>query len=227
MEKLNLIHIASEIVIIIALTVYFYSQNKKLAFQSEMLSKKVAEQEIIIKKHDEIISRLIELISIKNIMEPIPSTNVHLNESPPSNFGRGSVPAELGTPEHQPTQQIHYQHPPQPRPTHPHPIPQSQSQLHPPPTRSYPIPQSNQPRPPQPHLFNTQPPGMPMMPQIILTRVSMPEKVSLGEPSSVMEIITEEENEKSEEDIDAELAEELLELEKEKTVSPTSTPVVD
>jgi hypothetical protein len=60
LEKKNIIHIVTEIVVIVAITFYFSAKHKKLLNHIENLSKRLEEQEDLIQKHDKIITQLIE-----------------------------------------------------------------------------------------------------------------------------------------------------------------------
>ena len=58
-----MIHIASEIVVVIGLTFYFNQKNKKLMSHIEDLSQKIEEQEDLLQKHEQIIKKLVESIN--------------------------------------------------------------------------------------------------------------------------------------------------------------------
>jgi sugar-specific transcriptional regulator TrmB len=68
LENKQIIHIASEIVILLGLTFYFNQKNKKLLGYIEDLSQRVEEQEDLLQKHEEIIKKLVEFIN--NIQKP-------------------------------------------------------------------------------------------------------------------------------------------------------------
>ena len=63
LENKQIIHIASEIVILLGLTFYFNQKNKKLLGYIEDLSQRVEEQEDLLQKHEEIIKKLVEFIN--------------------------------------------------------------------------------------------------------------------------------------------------------------------
>ena len=65
MSKLNeqMVHIATEIVVILGLTFYFNQKTKKLMGCIDELNKKVQEQEELLKKHEQIIKQMIEFIN--------------------------------------------------------------------------------------------------------------------------------------------------------------------
>jgi len=65
MSKLNeqMVHIATEIVVILGLTFYFNQKTKKLMGCIDELNKKVQEQEELLKKHEQIIKQMIDFIN--------------------------------------------------------------------------------------------------------------------------------------------------------------------
>ena len=79
LENKQIIHIATEIVILISITIYFSSKNKKLLGYIEDLSSRVEQQEEIIQKHEIIIRQLAKSLNntqnqptSKNIQTPTP-----------------------------------------------------------------------------------------------------------------------------------------------------------
>ena len=58
METLQLIHIVAELVILIALFVFFNNKINNLHNQVNILTKKLQEQEEILRKHDELFAKL-------------------------------------------------------------------------------------------------------------------------------------------------------------------------
>ena len=66
LEKKDIIHIATEIVVLIGITFYFSSKNKKLLEHIEDLSKRIEEQEDIVQKHEKIIIQLVQNINNNN-----------------------------------------------------------------------------------------------------------------------------------------------------------------
>lgn len=58
-----MIHIASEIVVVIGLTFYFNQKNKKLMSHIEDLSQRIEEQEDILQKHEKVIRKLLDFIN--------------------------------------------------------------------------------------------------------------------------------------------------------------------
>jgi hypothetical protein len=57
-ENKQIIHIATEIIVILGVTFYFSSKNKKLLEHIEDLSQRLEEQEDLIQKHEHIIKQL-------------------------------------------------------------------------------------------------------------------------------------------------------------------------
>ena len=58
-----MIHIVSEVVVVVALTFYFNQKNKKLMAHIEDLAQRVEEQEDLLQKHEQIIKQLVDHIS--------------------------------------------------------------------------------------------------------------------------------------------------------------------
>jgi hypothetical protein len=58
-NKQQIIHIVSEVIILIGITYYFSSKNKKIMQYIEDLSQRIDEQEDTIQKHDKLIKQLI------------------------------------------------------------------------------------------------------------------------------------------------------------------------
>ena len=63
LEKKHMIHILTEVVVLVALTFYFSSKNKKLLEHIEDLSKRLEEQEEIVQNHEKIIQQLVENVN--------------------------------------------------------------------------------------------------------------------------------------------------------------------
>jgi hypothetical protein len=62
-NKQQLVHIASEVVVLLGLTFYFNSQNKKLTGHIEDLAQRIEEQEDLIQNHETIIKQLVEQVN--------------------------------------------------------------------------------------------------------------------------------------------------------------------
>ena len=58
LDKKQLIHIASEVVVLVCLTFYFNQKNKKLMTHIEDLAQRLEEQEDLLQKHEQIIRKL-------------------------------------------------------------------------------------------------------------------------------------------------------------------------
>lgn len=65
MDQKQMIHVASEVVVLMGLTYYFNQKNKKLMSFIDDLTQRIEDQEDIISKHDEIIERIVAHISNK------------------------------------------------------------------------------------------------------------------------------------------------------------------
>lgn len=66
-SKKDIIHIATEVVILVGITFYFSSKNKKLSEHIEDLARRLEEQEDIIQKHEKIITQLVQKINSQQI----------------------------------------------------------------------------------------------------------------------------------------------------------------
>ena len=66
MENKQMIHIASEIVVLVGLTFYFNQKNRKLMSHIEDLAQKIEEQEDLLQKHEQIIKKMVEFINQQN-----------------------------------------------------------------------------------------------------------------------------------------------------------------
>jgi len=63
LENKQMIHIATEIVVLIGITFYFSSKNKKLSEYIEDLSQRLEDQEDLIQKHEQIIRQLVQAVN--------------------------------------------------------------------------------------------------------------------------------------------------------------------
>jgi hypothetical protein len=63
MENKQMVHIASEIVVLFGLTFYFNQKNKKLMSHIEDLAQKVEEQDDLLQKHEQVIKKMVEFIN--------------------------------------------------------------------------------------------------------------------------------------------------------------------
>ena len=83
LEHKNLIHIATEIGVLVGLTFYFSSKNKKLLEHIEDLSQRLEEQEDLIQKHDQILKQLVQVVNKGPQQQP-------LSQSPLSSLSSSS-----------------------------------------------------------------------------------------------------------------------------------------
>lgn len=75
LENKQMIHIVSEVVVLIGLTFYFNQKNKKLLNHIEDLAQRIEEQEDLLQKHETIIKKLVSSINelhAKNPSQPLP-----------------------------------------------------------------------------------------------------------------------------------------------------------
>jgi hypothetical protein len=63
METKQIIHIASEIVVLVALTVYFTQKNKRLSKHIQELAERLEQQEDVIQRHEQVIRRMVDIIN--------------------------------------------------------------------------------------------------------------------------------------------------------------------
>jgi hypothetical protein len=62
-DNKQIIHIATEIIVIVCLTFYFTKKTKVLTNKIDSLEEKIEAQKLIIQQHDQLIHKLIELIN--------------------------------------------------------------------------------------------------------------------------------------------------------------------
>lgn len=106
LENKHLVHIASEIVIIVGLTFYFNQQNKKLKSIIDDLSQRIEEQDELLKNHSQLIKKLVEhtnriqMTHNNDNISGIISTDkkIKQNESRKSSFKRHHVKSPLSPP---------------------------------------------------------------------------------------------------------------------------------
>lgn len=112
LENKQMIHIVSEVVVLIGLTFYFNQKNKKLLNHIEDLAQRIEEQEDLIQKHENIIKKLVSSINElhannlpqalpKNVMKksvpktsPKVSPKVFPRTSPPPQFVQMEMPTQ-------------------------------------------------------------------------------------------------------------------------------------
>lgn len=92
LENKQLIHIATEVVALIALIFYFSSKNKKLMQYIEDLSQRLEDQEDLIQKHEQIIRQLVQAVNAQNGNQPQPSRSQPSGSQPSRSQPSGSQP---------------------------------------------------------------------------------------------------------------------------------------
>ena len=80
--KMQLIHVTSEIVVLLGLTFYFSQKNRQLMSHIEGLATRLEEQEDLIQKHEQIIKKLVEYVNSENTRKS--RQNSHQRPSYPS-----------------------------------------------------------------------------------------------------------------------------------------------
>jgi len=88
LENKQIIHVASEIVVLTGITFYFSQKNKKLVGHIEDLSERLEEQEDLIQKHEQVIRKLVEFV---NKQSETPK-NSHVVEKQPPVIKRSKKP---------------------------------------------------------------------------------------------------------------------------------------
>lgn len=94
LENKQVIHIVSEIVVIVSVIVYFNQKHKKLLKQIEDLVQRVEDQEDLIQKHEQVIQKL--LAYVNNQIQPQPMYNIAKPVMPvpaPRENGKASIVA--------------------------------------------------------------------------------------------------------------------------------------
>lgn len=79
LENKQLVHITSEIVVLLGLTFYFNQQNKKLMGHIEDLVQRIEDQEDLLQKHEEVIKKLVEYV---NQQQTAKTQQVHTPPTP-------------------------------------------------------------------------------------------------------------------------------------------------
>ena len=81
-NKQMMIHIASEITVVLCLTFYFNQKNKKLLAHIEDLAHRVEEQEDILQKHESLIRELVKQINLQSKTTIKEEPGVAIKEEP-------------------------------------------------------------------------------------------------------------------------------------------------
>ena len=120
MENKQMVHIASEIVVLLGLTFYFNQKHKKLMSHIEDLAQRVEEQEDMLQKHEQVIQKLVAYI---NQVPPTQSTQS--TQSTHSTHHRTAPPVVPITP-------VVHTVKPKPKPKPKHAVPKQQKTSSPP-----------------------------------------------------------------------------------------------
>lgn len=83
-ENKQIVHIASEIAVLLGMTFYFNQKNKKLMGHIEDLCQRVEEQEDLIQKHEQIIRKLVDHLNQQKTVVQEPSTSIHASTIRPT-----------------------------------------------------------------------------------------------------------------------------------------------
>lgn len=76
LEKKEIIHIASEVIVIVGIVYYFNQKNKTLLTHIEDLVQRIEEQEDLLQKHEQIIKNLVENLNhLANSQHERPANN--------------------------------------------------------------------------------------------------------------------------------------------------------
>jgi len=112
MEICQIIHIVAELIIIVALVIFLYYQIRKQDVLIENINKNLEENSTIMKKHDNVIGKIVELMTLKVPPLPpqmdTPQINLQFQSQPPQH-----PPQHPQQPQQQPPQQPQPQQPPQ------------------------------------------------------------------------------------------------------------------
>ena len=104
LENKQIIHIAAEILVLVGITFYFSSKNKKLSEHIEDLSQRLEDQEDLIQKHEQIIRQLVQRMNSTNGGRNVPPQTVPVsttNSGP--RLGSKSSKSKRKTPNPTPT----------------------------------------------------------------------------------------------------------------------------
>ena len=105
LENKQIIHIATEIVVLIGITFYFSSKNKKLSTHIEDLSQRLEEQEDLIQNHERIIRQLVQAMNSQN------GASKPVSQQPPKK-GKSGVKFKTPSPQSRPQHQSRQVSPP-------------------------------------------------------------------------------------------------------------------
>ena len=82
-DNKQMIHILSEVVVLVGITFYFNQKNKKLMAHIEDLAQRVEEQEDLLQKHDQLLKQIVEHISKQQAM-----ARQNVTRPPPGSMGK-------------------------------------------------------------------------------------------------------------------------------------------
>ena len=79
LENKQLLHVASEVVILVSLVYYINQKNKKLMGYIEDLVQRIEEQDDMINRHEQFIKNYLSIANQKNVQQPNIQTNIQPN----------------------------------------------------------------------------------------------------------------------------------------------------
>jgi hypothetical protein len=91
LQNKQIAHVATEIVVLLGITFYFSSKNKKLLEHIEDLSQRLEDQEDSIQKHDQIIKQLVQIVNNINVQPKHRAPMTSSQENHPQFHGSKSV----------------------------------------------------------------------------------------------------------------------------------------
>ena len=119
LENKQMVHIVSEVIVLIGLTFYFNQKNKKLLNHIEDLAQRIEEQEDLLQKHENIIKKLVASINeihgnnsvvsnIKNVSQESSKKYkaVSQKHAPPKSLPPKSLPPQSLPPQSLPPQSL-------------------------------------------------------------------------------------------------------------------------
>jgi hypothetical protein len=115
-ENKHMIHIASEIVVLLGLTFYFNQKNKKIMGHIQDLSQRIEEQEDLLQKHEQVIKKLVDFISKQQsdsnniIHQHLSSPNIQIKNHHKKSTPVVPTPTKPPAPVPTPTKEVHTKH---------------------------------------------------------------------------------------------------------------------
>jgi hypothetical protein len=92
LENKQIIHVASEIVVLTGLTFYFSQKNKKLTGHIEDLAERIEEQEDLLQKHEQVIRKLVEFVNQQKNTQSNNQPTSPTSLRPSTNFKKSKKP---------------------------------------------------------------------------------------------------------------------------------------